>query len=193
MSVGDARFRLEIQKFSSYYLTTSQKDLPMPRKCFFSFHYQPDCVRVSQVRNIGAIEGNQPASDNDWESVAKGGDDAIKKWIASQMSGRACTVVLIGAGTANRKWINYEIVKSWDDGLGIVGIRIHGLKNFQGEIATAGDNPFDFITHGSTKNKLSSIVKCYSPSGSTSQARYEWITEHLSNAIEEAVKIRKDN
>ena len=39
----------------------------MARKCFYSFHYQPDNVRASQVRNIGAIEGNQPVSDNDWE------------------------------------------------------------------------------------------------------------------------------
>lgn len=32
----------------------------MARKVFFSFHYQPDNWRVSQVRNIGVIEGNQP-------------------------------------------------------------------------------------------------------------------------------------
>ena len=30
------------------------------------------------------------------------------------------------------KWINYEIGWSWDDGMGVVGIRIHGLKNFKG-------------------------------------------------------------
>jgi hypothetical protein len=165
----------------------------MARKCFFSFHYKPDNARASQVRNIGAIEGNQPASDNDWESVTKGGDDAIKKWIASQMSGRACTVVLVGAETANRKWINHEIVKSWDDGLGVVGIRIHGLKNLQGQTSTAGANPFDFIGFGSTGKKLSSIVKCYDPGGSTSKDRYDWISTHLSNAIEEAIKIRKAN
>ena len=34
----------------------------MARKAFFSFHYQPDNWRVSQVRNIGVIEGNQPAN-----------------------------------------------------------------------------------------------------------------------------------
>lgn len=165
----------------------------MARKCFFSFHYKPDNARASQVRNIGVIEGNQPASDNGWESVTKGGDDAIKKWIAAQMSGRTCTVVLIGAETANRKWINHEIVKSWDDGLGVVGIRIHGLKNLQGLTSTAGANPFDFIGFGNTGKKLSSIVKCYDPGGSTSKDRYDWISTHLSNAIEEAVKIRNAN
>ena len=81
----------------------------MARKVFYSFHYNPDNWRASQVRNIGAIEGNQPAKDNDWETITKGGDKAIEKWIADQMSGRSCVVVLIGAGTANRKWINHEI------------------------------------------------------------------------------------
>ncbi len=35
----------------------------MARRVFYSFHYVPDCWRTSQVRNIGAIEGNKPASD----------------------------------------------------------------------------------------------------------------------------------
>jgi len=165
----------------------------MARKCFFSFHYKPDNARASQVRNIGVIDGSQPASDNDWETVTKGGDEAIKRWIAAQMSGRTCTVVLVGAETANRKWINHEIIKSWDDGLGVVGIRIHGLKNFQGTTSVAGANPFDSIGYGNTGKKLSSIVKCYDPGGATSKDRYDWISTHLSNAIEEAVKIRNAN
>lgn len=165
----------------------------MARRCFFSFHYQPDCQRASQVRQIGAIEGNRAASDNDWEAVTRGGDEAIKRWIADQMSGRTCTVVLVGNGTARRKWINQEIIKSWDDGLGVVGIRIHGLKNLNGETATAGDNPFDYVTHGPTKMPLSSIVKCYDPVGFDSKDKYAWIAAHLEDAVEEAIKIRNSN
>lgn len=52
-----------------------------------SFHYKPDSWRASQVRQIGSIEGNQPVSDNDWESVTKGGDEATKRWIAGNMKG----------------------------------------------------------------------------------------------------------
>ena len=83
----------------------------MARRCFFSFHYKPDAQRASQVRQIGSIEGNRPATDNDWEKVTAGGDTAIKKWIADQMYGKSCTVVLVGAATANRKWINQEIIQ----------------------------------------------------------------------------------
>ena len=167
----------------------------MARKCFYSFHYKPDNWRASTVRNIGVIEGNEPASDNNWESIASGPnqDEKIKRWIADQMRGRTCTIVLVGAETANRKWINYEIVNSWDEGLGVVGVRIHGLKNRVGEIAAPGANPFDYVAHGATNKPLSSIVKCYSPAGSTSQDRYAWIAEHLANAAEEAIRIRNSN
>lgn len=165
----------------------------MARKCFYSFHYQPDCQRAAQIRQIGSIEGNRPASDNDWETVTKGGEAAIKRWIANQMNGKSCTVLLVGSNTANRKWINHEIVESWNAGMGIVGIYIHGIKNLAGETSTKGANPFDYITHGTTKKKLSSIVKCYNPGGATSKEKYAWISQHLANAVEEAIKIRKDN
>jgi hypothetical protein len=124
------------------------------RKCFYSFHYQPDNWRAAKVRNIGAIEGNQPASDNDWESVAKGGDTAIKNWISTQMQGRSCTIVLIGNQTANRKWINHEIIQSWDKGMGLVGIYIHGIADRNNNTSVKGSNPFDHIGYGNTSKNL---------------------------------------
>lgn len=163
----------------------------MIRKCFYSFHYNPDCHRASQVRNIGVIEGNRPATDNDWETITRGGASAIERWIARQMNGKSCTVVLVGTNTANRKWINYEIIKAWDGGMGVVGIYIHGLKNMSGFTSTKGANPFDYITHGPTKKKLSTIVKCYNPGGTSSKERYAWISRHLANAVEEAIRIRR--
>ena len=165
----------------------------MARRTFFSFHYKPDNWRAAQVRNMGLMDGNKPVSDNDWETVTKGGDDAIKKWIASQLKGRSCTIVLVGQETANRKWINHEIVRSWDEDMGVVGIRIHGLENSHGFTASAGDNPFGYIAHGKSKKRLSEIVKCYNPRGSNSQERYAWIKQHLANAVEEAIKIRVAN
>lgn len=165
----------------------------MSRRCFYSFHYKPDSQRASQVRQIGSVEGNKPATDNDWETITGGGDTAIKKWIADQMYGKSCTIVLVGSNTANRKWINHEIVKSWDNGMGVVGIHINGLKNLDGKISTKGKNPFHHITHGVTKKKLSTIVKCYTPAGANSKERYAWVSKHISNAVEEAIRIRSAN
>lgn len=166
----------------------------MARKCFYSFHFKPDCWRAATVRQIGAIEGNEPASDNDWEAITSGTgaarDTKIERWISNQMAGKTCTIVLVGAETASRKWINHEIVKSWQANMGIVGIRIHGLKNNAGQLSSPGANPFDHINFGSAGAKLSSIVKCYNPAGADSKARYDWICQHLANAVEEAIKIR---
>jgi hypothetical protein len=41
----------------------------MGRKAFFSFHFKNDVIRASQVRNMGVLEGNEPVSDNSWETV----------------------------------------------------------------------------------------------------------------------------
>lgn len=143
------------------------------RQVFYSFHYKPDYWRASTIRSIGAIEGNKPAPDNNWETITNGGDDAVKKWISAQMKYRSCTIVLVGNKTANRKWINHKIVKSWNNGMGVVGIYIHGIKNSQGCITEKGNNPFDYILYGDDGKKLSSIVKCYNPDGTNSKERYE--------------------
>lgn len=164
----------------------------MTRHVFYSFHYQPDSWRASQVRNIRTVEGNKPAYDNDWETVKKGGDKAIANWIDRQMHGRSCTLILAGNQTANRKWINHEIVQSWNKGMGVAVIDIHGLLNRDGFAAHKGNNPLDYV---SFKNgvALSSIAKRYDPLGMDSKAKYRWISNNLEAIVEEAIRIRKAN
>lgn len=166
----------------------------MARNAFYSFHYIPDNWRAAQIRQMGVIEGNAPCKDNDWETVTKGGDGAIEKWISDQMAGRSCAIVLIGTNTANRKWINYEIVKAWDDGKGVLGVHIHGIKNDQQQQSSKGSNPFDFITMGSaTGKKLSSVVKVYDPPHYDSKEVYAYIKANLSSWVETAIAIRNAN
>ncbi|MDZ4802484.1 MAG: TIR domain-containing protein [Bryobacteraceae bacterium] len=162
----------------------------MARRSFYSFHYNPDNWRASQVRNMGVVDGSRPCSDNDWETITKGGDDKIKKWIADQLDGKSCVIVLIGAGTAGRKWINYEIVKGWDDGKGVLGVHVHNLLDSDKKQATKGANPFASIRYGSTGKMLSSIVKAYDPPYSTSTSVFDYIKKNLSDWVEDAVAIR---
>lgn len=164
----------------------------MARRAFYSFHYVPDNWRASQVRNMGVVDGNKPATDNDWETVKKGGDTAIKKWIDAQLDGRSCTVVLIGAETAGRKWINYEIETSWNEGKGVLGIHIHNLKNADGKQSAKGKNPFETFTMKRDQAKLSSIVKAYDPPFMDSQKVYDHIKTNLADWIEAAIKIRNE-
>jgi hypothetical protein len=162
----------------------------MARRAFYSFHYKPDNWRASQVRNMGVIEGNRPASDNDWESITAGGDAKIQKWIDDQLHGKSVAIVLIGAATAGRKWINYEIKKAWGDSKGVLGVYIHNLKNRDGEQSSKGSNPFHSFTIDG-KN-MSSIVNAYDPPYSTSSYVYDHIKENMADWIEKAIEIRGD-
>jgi hypothetical protein len=163
--------------------------IAMQRRAFFSFHYVPDNWRASQVRNIGVVEGDAPATDNDWETVTRGGDAAIQKWIDNQMGGRSCLIVLIGSETAGRKWINYEICKAWNDGKGVLGIRIHNLKDRYGKQTRKGENPFDSIKllNG---NLLSSLVISYDPPYEDSAKSYGYIAANLSMWVENSIRVR---
>lgn len=160
------------------------------RRAFYSFHYKEDNWRASQVRNIGSIEGNRPATDNDWEEVKRGGDTAITNWIKGQMKEKSCTIVLVGTNTANRKWINYEISESWKEGLGVVGIHIYGLKDMNRLTSIMGSNPFSAVKVPGTQKLMSTVVKCYNPTGGNSNEKYAWITHNLSKMVEEAIDIR---
>ena len=163
----------------------------MARRAFYSFHYKPDNWRASQVRNMGVVEGNRPATDNDWETITQGGDSAIKKWIDEQMNGKSVAIVMIGTKTAGRKWIKYEIKKAWEDGRGVLGVHVHNLKDSDGKQSSKGNNPFgDFTVDGTS---LSSIAETYDPPYSTSTHVYDYIEENLADWIETAIAVRADH
>lgn len=163
----------------------STKGIPMVKSIFASFHYDNDNSRVQQVLKMGAIEEASKVTAQDWETVKYKTDSAIENWIHSQMLRKSAVVVLVGAETAQRKWVKYEIRKAWDDRRPLVGIRIHGLKNLNGYAASAGANPFATI---STKagDTLDNWLTLYSPSGSDSKAVYASISSNLESWINSA-------
>lgn len=162
----------------------------MARKVFFSFHFDNDFFRTQQVRNIGAVSGQTVCTANAWEEVKQKGDAAIEKWIDDSMHGKSCVVVLVGSKTAARPWVIREIVKGWDAGKGVLGIRINGLLGTDGKNCTAGDNPFDKISIGGTNQRLSSVVTLKTPAGTDSKAIYSSIAENIEQWIEDAINAR---
>lgn len=152
---------------------------------FYSFHYANDVMRVQQIRNIGMLEGNNPVNANDWETVKRGGDASIKKWIDDNMKYKQCVIVLVGSETSQRPWVDYEIRKAWDEGKPIFGIYIHNLKCPRTGTCRKGANPFDLIN---LKNGrlLSSIVPCYDPIASDA---YGEIARNLENWVNKAPRI----
>ena len=120
----------------------------MARQTFFSFHYERDAWRAGQVRNCNLLPTNDQHGFIDsveWESIKRKGDDAVRRWIDDQLKGTTVTTVLIGRETAERPWVQREIMRSWNRGNGIVGMRIHGIKDQNSESDLAGPDPFDLF------------------------------------------------
>ena len=161
----------------------------LKKQIFYSFHFNNDVMRVQQIRNIGVIEGNTPASTNDWESIKKKGDSAVEKWIDDNMKYRSCVVVLVGEETANRKWVKHEIKKAWKDGKGLLGIYIHNIKCPRNGTCNKGTNPFEQFAFDDGA-KLSSKVKCYNPNSSDA---YNDIADNIADWIDAAIAARAIN
>jgi hypothetical protein len=121
----------------------------MARRVFFSFHYQRDIWRVSQIRNSWVTrdwESNPFLDAASWESIRRRGDQAIQNWIDEQLSGTGVTVVLIGEETCDRRFVRYEIQESHRRGNGLLGVHIHKLKDQRGQRSYKGRNPFSQMT-----------------------------------------------
>ena len=121
----------------------------MARKVFFNFYYERDVWRAMVVRNSWVTKPDREAAGfidvAEFEKLKRQGDLAIKRWINSQLKGTSVTVVLIGAETFMRRWVRYEIVKSFDKRNGSLGIYIHKIKDEDGNRDLKGENPFDYV------------------------------------------------
>ena len=136
----------------------------MARNVFFSFHYQRDIMRVQQVKQHYVTKGNYIESgffDGSLEEKAKkDGDETVKRMINNGLSGSSVLCVLIGNETYTRRWVDYEILKSVELGMGIFGVRIHKLKHPQNGADTAGSNPFYYLGYGNTNDgKLQPMIR----------------------------------
>jgi Thoeris protein ThsB, TIR-like domain len=90
---------------------------------------------------MGVIDGDEPVSKNEWEQLKKtaGG---VQKWINENMRYRSCVIVLVGAQTSGRPWVQYEIKKAWNEGKGLFGIYIHNLNDPNTGTSNRGLDPF---------------------------------------------------
>lgn len=149
----------------------------MARKVFFSFHYQRDVFRVSQVRNswVTRLQGNaQPFYDKAaWEAVKK--TNGIEAWIETQLNGTSVTAVLIGADTANRNWVLHEIKRSFELGKGLLGIYLNHVKDPRTGTDVRGDNPFSRVSVNGVPL-------------SRSVATYDWVGDDGYNNLDDWVE-----
>ena len=138
----------------------------MARATFFSFHYQRDIWRVNHVRNSYVTQGGQSQTSYDrslWEETKRRGDAAIQSLIDRGLANTSVTVVLLGAETDGRKWVEYEIKKSYEDGKGLLAVHIHQLCDQYGRAARKGSNPFDRwgFTQNGRRVRFSELFETY--------------------------------
>jgi hypothetical protein len=132
------------------------------RRVFFSFHHERDVWRAGQVRNSWITQDRDAAGfwdSAEWEEVKKKDDATIHRWIDRQMSGTSVTVVLIGALTSTRPHVRYEIEQSVAQKKGLLGVRIHMLKDRNGRTDSWGPSPlaynypvYDYVAESGYKN-----------------------------------------
>jgi hypothetical protein len=144
-------------------------------------------MRVQQVRNIGAIEGNPPVSANDWETVRRGGEASIQRWIDENMKYKQCVIVLVGEETANRPWVRYEIEKAWSENRPMFGIHIHNFNCPRNGASRKGINPFETFQFENGE-KLSTRVNCYDPSAYDA---YNDVAKNMEHWVNLAIMQRK--
>ncbi len=120
----------------------------MARRAFFSFYYDRDIWRANVVRNSWVTQDREAAGFFDaslWEEAKRSGVSAIKKLIDEGLKNTTVTVVLIGAETADREYVRYEILQSYYRSNGLLGIRIHNIRSQIGLTDLPGSNPFDKV------------------------------------------------
>lgn len=158
----------------------------MARRTFFSFRYKNDNWRANVVRNSWVCQGCQSAGFFDsaeWEEVKKKDDSKIKEWIDEQLHGTSVTVVLIGDDTYNKKWINYEIISSYNKGNGLLGIYIHNIKNAKGEVSNKGVNPFSKWDWSKTETGTPKVYDWFKDDG------YNNIGKWIEEAAQQRTKV----
>lgn len=122
----------------------------MARRVFFSFHYQDVATfRANVVRQHWRLKPDRSEAGffdaSIWEKAKKESDLAVKRLINSGLEGTTVTCILIGTETYKRRWVRYEIIKSYDRGNGLLGVHINSIKDKNQQTFAKGKNPFDYL------------------------------------------------
>ena len=122
----------------------------MARRTFFSFHYGPDVTRAWVVRNSWVTKVAQGERDDAgffdssvFEAKQRESDDTLKRFLLEGLKNTTVTCVLVGAETTLRRWVRYEILRSFMRGNGLLAIRIHTIAGLDKRTCPVGPNPFD--------------------------------------------------
>ena len=122
----------------------------MPRRTFFSFHYQPDVWRAWNVRNSWVVRPDDQVSagffdGSVFEATKREGVEQLKAFLTRGVENTSVTCVLSGLHTWERRWVRYEIVRSVLKGNGLLTVDIHNVRDRDQRVSAAGNNPLSQV------------------------------------------------
>lgn len=133
----------------------------MARRSFFSFHYEPDVTRAWIVRNSWVTKvssgDRQSAGFFDssvFESKQRESDEVLRQFLREGLTNTSVTCVLVGAETCLRRWVRYEIFRSFMRGNGLLAVRIHTIPTLRSQPTARGANPFDCLAFSVTSDTV---------------------------------------
>jgi len=126
----------------------------MARRVYFCFHFQ-DVVdfRANVVRNHKLTKDDNAGyfDASIWEDAKKTSDLAVKRLINGALENTSVTCVLVGTHTFERRWVDYEIMKSLNKGNDIFAIHINGIKGKDEKTKNNGNNPLYYLGYSFDK------------------------------------------
>lgn len=121
----------------------------MGRNVYFSFHYKD----VQDGRANIVMKSSQFGKKRDAFRDASIKEEAeekkiktLRKLIDSELFGTSVTCALVGSETYSRRWVRYEIMKSFEMKKGLLGVGINWVKDLKGNTKFwPGENPFEYL------------------------------------------------
>ena len=122
----------------------------MAKRVYFCFDYEDVAdFRANVVRNHWLTKSDREAAGffdaSLWESARKQGDTSIKRLINAGLEGTSTTCVLIGSDTYARRWVRYEIMKSFKRGNAIFAVHINSILGKDKLTKHSGPNPLEYL------------------------------------------------
>lgn len=133
----------------------------MARAVYFAFDYEDvKAFRANVVRKSSVVSKRKFKDSSIWEESKEKGVKKIKELIDNGLVGTSVTCVLIGSDTYNRRYVRYEVVKSFSMNKGLLGVGINWIKDKEGNTKFwAGSNPFEYLRL--TVSRDGSVINFY--------------------------------
>lgn len=105
---------------------------PTRRKVFVSYHHAADQVFYNSFSQT-FHDRYELLFDNSVERAIQSDNSeyVIRRIREHHLTGASCTIVLCGAGTPGRKFVDWEIKASLDQQMGLIGVMLPTIYKYQ--------------------------------------------------------------